>query len=137
MFLDSRKITITQSIKNAFRQVKGVGVTRLNVLLRKANINRKTYLKSIDNAKRKGLAYWVAKNYTTGGTLKRFELTFLKPHLLYGSYKGIRMSQGLPSNGQRTHSNASTASKMPRLIIDNKKTSLSNTKQKVNTKSKK
>jgi small subunit ribosomal protein S13 len=115
MFLDSRKIELNQSIKSAFRHVKGVGVTRLNVLLRRANVNRNTHLESLEETFQSGLSNFITNHYTTGGNLNRFELSFLKPHTLYGSYKGIRMSQGLPSNGQRTHSNASTASKIRRV----------------------
>jgi len=117
MFLDGRKIMLSQSIKTAFRYVKGIGSTRLNVFLRKANLNRKTLLKKIHWKKRLGLSIYITKRYTTGGQLQRLHRSFLKPHLVYGSYKGIRMTQGLPSNGQRTHSNAITAGTMPRIVI--------------------
>ena len=42
-----------------------------------------------------------------------FEMYF-HTHKIYGSYKGIRFKQGLPSNGQRTHTNAKTIKRLLR-----------------------
>jgi len=62
-------------------------------------------------AKRKGLTNFINKHYSTENLLITPVRRILSQHKKFGSYKGIRSTQGLPSNGQRTHSNASTAGK--------------------------
>lgn len=37
-----------------------------------------------------------------------------------GSYKGIRLAQGMPLRGQRTHTNASTANKLLKQQVGDK-----------------
>jgi len=49
--------------------------------------------------------------YSLEEQLIKVEIKSLRKHLKNGSYRGIRMLQGLPSHGQRTHTNHSTARK--------------------------
>jgi small subunit ribosomal protein S13 len=44
--------------------------------------------------------------------LIRFRIRLLKLHRSVGTYRGIRLRQGLPRNGQRTHSNAKNPRKL-------------------------
>jgi small subunit ribosomal protein S13 len=50
-------------------------------------------------------------NITLAGDLKKIRSLNTKRLILIKSYKGLRIIQGLPIRGQRTHSNAKTARK--------------------------
>lgn len=49
--------------------------------------------------------------------LFKFKRIFLVRHVKVGSYKGIRLFQGLPFRGQRTHTNASTAKRLHKAYV--------------------
>lgn len=51
-------------------------------------------------------------NLSINNTLKKYKITLLKKRTQIKSYKGIRQLRGLPIRGQRTHTNAKTASKV-------------------------
>jgi small subunit ribosomal protein S13 len=51
-------------------------------------------------------------NVSINNTLKKYKITLLKKRTQIKSYKGIRQLRGLPIRGQRTHTNAKTASKI-------------------------
>jgi small subunit ribosomal protein S13 len=50
-------------------------------------------------------------NIKLGSELKQVKLLAAKNLTSIRSYRGIRLSQGLPARGQRTHTNARTARK--------------------------
>jgi len=51
----------------------------------------------------------VTQYYTTGSELQRLTFQDIQRFIQIGSYKGVRLSQGLPVRGQRTHTNARSA----------------------------
>jgi len=54
----------------------------------------------------------LTRNRSLFTDLSRYRQTLLETHQRVGTYKGIRARQGLPRNGQRTHSNAGTPRRM-------------------------
>lgn len=107
MFLAKKKVKLSLTPKEALQNIYGMGKFRVSFLLRKLNYLYYFNLKKFSRSKRIGLSRTVSK-FSTDLTLKKAEAQFLIPHLQCGTYKGIRFRQGLPANGQRTHSNAST-----------------------------
>lgn len=53
-------------------------------------------------------------NIKLGGDLKKIQTINIKRLISIKSYRGLRMIQGLPVRGQRTHSNAQTSKKFKR-----------------------
>jgi small subunit ribosomal protein S13 len=74
----------------------------------KLGISPKANLIDLNSAKRRGLTNLVDQ-FCTDKMLKRELMLVLTGITRHGCYKGIRLKQGLPANGQRTRSNAMTA----------------------------
>lgn len=106
MFLARKKANLSNTIRFALKSVYGMGRWRIQHLYNKFNIRHDRILHQLAISKREGLSTYSLK-YTTGKDLKKKESRILKQHIQTGTYKGIRYQQGLPANGQRTHSNAS------------------------------
>ena len=58
---------------------------------------------------------YLGSSFTTGRALKQQRQERVKFLWKLGTYRGLRLFQGLPARGQRTHSNAQTAKKLGRL----------------------
>lgn len=108
MFLAKKKVDLHQSLRKALSSVYGIGRARLYNLYARLNYRYDVNLDQISRFKRAGISQRVDR-FTTDLTLKKVEAHILIAHLQNGSYKGIRFRQGMPANGQRTHSNASTS----------------------------
>jgi len=115
MFLGRKKVSLDQYLIPALYSVFGLGKSRINNILCKLGGVRKTKLVDIHPNKRKGLSKKLLKKYSTETELHKPIRKILRNHYIHGSYKGIRFSQGLPANGQRTHTNRSTASRLRRV----------------------
>jgi ribosomal protein S13 len=108
MFLSKRIFSKDISFSTAFHSIYGLGFCRILLLAQKLGRSRFFKLGSLSASGQLGLSSYISR-YTTDFQLKKISLAILTPHFLFGSYKGIRMRQGMPSNGQRTHTNASTS----------------------------
>jgi small subunit ribosomal protein S13 len=117
MFLGRKKVSLNQLLYPSLCSVYGLGKTRRRIIMCKLGCVRKTKLSKIQSNKRSGLSRFINKHFSTYKQLIKPIKRILQNHRTNGTYKGIRMTQGLPSNGQRTHSNASTAGR----LINNKK----------------
>lgn len=116
MFLGRKRVDLNQSVKTALFSVFGLGKTRINYLLSKFGGVRLTPLINIHLNKREGLSDKILKKYSTENDLRKPILKILLNHYNNGSYKGIRFAQGLPANGQRSKTNASTAARVRRVL---------------------
>lgn len=112
MFLARKHLSFKQSIASVLKPIYGIGPTRYRLLLTKMSRDRHTLLTSMKYKNVKKFARFIDKHYSTYDQVKRIENKSLRLHLKNGSYRGIRMLQGLPSHGQRTHSNHRTARRM-------------------------
>jgi len=115
MFLARRKIDLNRYLKPALTNIYGIGRTRFRLIQQKLGFRQNIKFNEMKRAKRRMITRSVDK-YTTTNQLKRVENAILRPHFLNGSYKGIRMRQGMPANGQRTHSNASMSRTKNKLL---------------------
>jgi ribosomal protein S13 len=107
----------TRHVFDVISAMPGIGVRRRHLLLGRANIVGKSARKFIDINKYHLLLRTIKKKYTTGPLLKKITSNILDLRYKYGSYKGVRMREGLPCNGQRTHSNGCTAAKRGKAIF--------------------
>jgi small subunit ribosomal protein S13 len=114
MFLGRKKVSLNQTLFSSLCSVYGLGHSRIRIIMCKLGCVRKTKLSSIYSNKRNGLSRFISNHYSTEKLLRKPTNNILRDLIKNGTYKGIRMLQGLPSNGQRTHSNASTAGRLRR-----------------------
>ena len=97
----------------------GVGRSRSNEILEKANVNPDTRVKDLTEAEI-GAIRNVIDGYTLEGDLRRETSMNIKRLREISCYRGIRHRRGLPLRGQRTKTNARTR-KGPKKIAGKKR----------------
>ena len=97
----------------------GIGRSRANEILKKANVNPDTRVKDLTEAEISAIRS-VVDGYTVEGDLRREIALNIKRLKEINCYRGLRHKRGLPVRGQRTKTNARTR-KGPRKTIGNKK----------------
>jgi len=115
MFLARQKVKLTLPVNSAVSSVYGIGRMRLFLLRQRFGCELRGKLSSIKVSKQRHITNFVDQ-YSVANRCKRAVTRILRNFFKYGSYKGIRMQQGLPANGQRTHSNASTSRRLNRIL---------------------
>jgi len=99
--------------------IYGIGRSRANEILKKANVNPDTRVKDLTEAEVNALRS-VIDGYTVEGDLRREVSLNIKRLREINCYRGIRHRRGLPVRGQRTKTNARTR-KGPRKTSGKKK----------------
>ena len=97
----------------------GIGRSRANEILKKANVNPDTRVKDLTEAEISAIRS-VVDGYTVEGDLRREIALNIKRLKEINCYRGLRHKRGLPVRGQRTKTNARTR-KGPRKTIGKKK----------------
>ncbi|GFN36907.1 30S ribosomal protein S13 [Tepidimicrobium xylanilyticum] len=100
--------------------IYGIGRSRANEILKKANIDPNTRVKDLTEAEVNAIRNIIDHNYRVEGDLRREIALNLKRLREINCYRGIRHRRGLPVRGQRTKTNARTR-KGPKRIIGKKK----------------
>lgn len=102
---------------NIFRSlltIYGIGFIKASVICVRFAIHKNMTFRDLAKSKLNRLNIHLTKDFITELSLRRPIRTYLQTHKLYGSYKGLRFKQGLPSNGQRTHTNAKSVKRLLR-----------------------
>jgi len=99
--------------------IYGIGRSRANEILKKANVNPDTRVKDLTEAEISAIRS-VVDGYTVEGDLRREIALNIKRLKEINCYRGLRHKRGLPVRGQRTKTNARTR-KGPRKTIGKKK----------------
>lgn len=94
----------------AFKEVFGIGLARGTKLAQFAGLHPNSPLKDVADMGR--IEKLVVQNFLVDFELRRKIYVAIKHHKEIRSYKGIRHIAGLPLRGQRTHTNASTQSRL-------------------------
>lgn len=87
--------------------IYGIGRSRSNQILKRANINPDTRVKDLTEAEVNALRN-IIDEYPVEGDLRREVAMNLKRLREINCYRGIRHRRGLPCRGQRTKTNART-----------------------------
>jgi len=135
-----KDISMYSTLGPALNYFYGIGKTLSQYAVSKLGIKRNTPLSLISQEELDLLGRIILQSPQQVGELLEREL-YLRTDALHESraYRAIRASQGLPSRGQRTHSNAKTAKALKglwgqTLFAKKMKKSLSRATQKKNTK---
>jgi small subunit ribosomal protein S13 len=86
----------------------GIGQTRSKKILASTNVNPDTRIKDLTEAEVAALREFITQNFIVEGDLRRQEQLNIKRLIEIGCYRGMRHRRNLPTNGQRTRTNART-----------------------------
>jgi len=106
-YIGKKKYSGDLSLGKVIKSIMGLGPSHLSYLLRRMSISEKTLLKRIGFSKIESISQLVLK-HSVLSDLRKYRRKILLFQRKIGTYRGIRMRQGLPRNGQRTRSNAGT-----------------------------
>jgi small subunit ribosomal protein S13 len=100
--------------------IYGIGRQTSRRILEASGVNPEQRIKDLTDADVNRLRQEIEKNLRVEGALRTEVAMNVKRLMDIGSYRGIRHRRGLPTRGQRTHTNARTK-KGPRRAIAGKK----------------
>lgn len=95
----------------ALRLFIGLGKSRVNYLLSLTGLTNRAEIKHLRWYKLEFLNYQIRSSYPVDNKFMKLRDFFLFRINTSGCYKAIRFKYGLPSNGQRTHTNAKSIKK--------------------------
>ena len=104
----------------ALTYIYGVGVPTSQRILAQTAVAPQTRVRDLSDAEVARLRQIIERDVKVEGALRTEVAMNIKRLMDIGSYRGIRHRRGLPSRGQRTHTNARTK-KGPRRAIAGKK----------------
>jgi small subunit ribosomal protein S13 len=114
-YLFETELLENKSVILAIANVYGVGLSTARLISKSLGFSTSLKIKQL-TPKQMVLLEKVIRNMDLelGGDLKKIRTLNIKRLITIKSYRGLRMFQGLPVRGQRTHSNAKTAKKLKR-----------------------
>jgi small subunit ribosomal protein S13 len=88
--------------------IYGIGRSQANNILTAAAVNRDIKVRELNEEEVNRIRKTIEEQYRVEGDLRK-EISFnIKRLMEIGSYRGLRHRRGLPTRGQRTHTNART-----------------------------
>ena len=107
-------------IEIALTYIYGIGLTTAKQIIAETGVNPDIRVKDLSEEDLAKLRDYIQANLTVEGDLRRDVTQNVKRLMEIGCYRGLRHRRGLPTRGQRTHTNARTR-KGPRKQIGGKK----------------
>jgi small subunit ribosomal protein S13 len=86
----------------------GIGRTSANNILDASGVDPNARVKDLTDEDVRKITAVISRDYQIEGDLRREVATNIKRLMDIGTYRGLRHRKGLPSRGQRTHTNART-----------------------------
>jgi len=107
-------------IEVGIQAIYGIGPTRAKEILGKAGVNPDRRVRDLTDEEVSKLSRVIENDYKVEGDLRREVTSNVKRLMDINCYRGMRHKRGLPTRGQRTHTNARTR-KGPRRATIKKK----------------
>lgn len=104
----------------ALTYIYGIGRTTAKSIVEKAGIDGMTRVYQLSDHDVARIREVIQENHQVEGELRKEVSMNIKRLVDLGAYRGLRHRRGLPTRGQRTHTNARTR-KGPRRAISGKK----------------
>lgn len=92
----------------ALTYVFGIGNTKAHEICQKAGVSEASRVSQLAEAEVSRLREIIDSEYRVEGDLRRDVAMNIKRLMDLGCYRGLRHRRGLPTRGQRTHTNART-----------------------------
>ena len=100
--------------------IYGIGRVTSNKILAESGINPDKRVKDLTEEEVSAIRYYIEKNLSVEGDLRREVKLNIKRLMEIGCYRGVRHRKGLPVRGQSTKQNARTR-KGPKKTVSRKK----------------
>jgi small subunit ribosomal protein S13 len=107
--------------------IYGIGRTRSKSLLHRAGIDASKKVGDMTEEEVNNLRTILEEEGAVEGDLRKEVSLNIRRHIEMGSYRGLRHRRGLPTRGQRTHTNARTRKGPRKGTVANKKKATSKT----------
>ena len=107
-------------IEAGIQSIYGIGLTRAKEILAKAGVSPDRRVRDLTDEEVSKLSRVIENDYKVEGDLRREVTSNIKRLMDINCYRGMRHKRGLPTRGQRTHTNARTR-KGPRRATIKKK----------------
>jgi small subunit ribosomal protein S13 len=107
--------------------IYGIGRTRSKSLLHRAGVDPNKKVGDMTEEEVNNLRTILEDEGAVEGDLRKEVSLNIRRHIEMGSYRGLRHRRGLPTRGQRTHTNARTRKGPRKGTVANKKKATSKT----------
>jgi len=108
-------------VEAGLQYIYGIGPTRAGKVLEGTGVSGDMRVRDLTDEEVSRLSSFITANYKVEGDLRREVTANIKRLMDINCYRGLRHKRGLPTRGQRTHTNARTR-KGPRRVAIKKKT---------------
>jgi len=95
-------------IEIALTYIFGIGRTQSNKILKGAGVSLDTKVRDLNDDETNKIRKIIEEQHRVEGDLRKETSFNIKRLMEVGSYRGLRHRRGLPTRGQRTHTNART-----------------------------
>ena len=105
----------------ALRYIHGIGPVNAREICKKVNIADNKRVNQLTDAEVMQIREIIDREHVVEGDLRREVAMNIKRLIDLGTYRGLRHRKGLPTRGQRTHTNARTRKGPAKAIAGKKK----------------
>lgn len=109
VYLLNQNINQDKNISTALTEIYGIGKTLSKKICIKLGISFNMKVNRLNKVKLEKVSELINENFYFGNELKQILQKQQQRLVKISSYRGLRLKQGLPARGQRTHTNANTA----------------------------
>ena len=108
-------------VEIALTYIYGIGRSQSNNILEAAGVSLDTKVRELNDEEVNKIRKVIEEQHTVEGDLRKDVSFNIKRLMDVGSYRGLRHRRGLPTRGQRTHTNARTRKGPRRAAIAGRK----------------
>lgn len=108
LYIFNKTISDSKSILYSLTILYGINKYQSNKICKNIGINPRITINTLKNNQVNRLINYINKNLKIEQKLKQIKRNEISNLLTIKTNRGIRLSQGLPVRGQRTHTNAKT-----------------------------
>ena len=114
-------IPTNKRVEIALRYIHGIGPVNAKVICKQVSIPSSKRVNELSDAEVLQIREIIDRDYVVEGDLRREVSMNIKRLMDLGTYRGLRHRKGLPTRGQRTHTNARTRKGPAKAIAGKKK----------------
>ena len=114
-------IPTNKRVEIALRYIHGIGPVNAKVICMQVSIPASKRVNELSDAEVLQIREIIDRDYVVEGDLRREVAVNIKRLMDLGTYRGLRHRKGLPTRGQRTHTNARTRKGPAKAIAGKKK----------------
>ena len=114
-------LPVNKRVQIGLTYIYGIGRARATSILREADVQPDTRVRDLDEGQLNRIRSVIEAQGEVEGDLRKRVQMDIKRLMDIGCYRGLRHRRGLPTRGQRTHTNARTRKGPRRATVAKKK----------------